>query len=117
MGLINKECFKIIMNYLISKKGDYIDEIKESFSQLKNNNSDKIIIQEDFNTIDNIKPLEFNDHTIRTLNLLNNVNIEQFFKIDESDDSINKNILLIFDIFFISLGYKKKIFSFKNNVK
>ena len=110
MSLINKECFKTIMIYLISKREDYIDNIKESLLLLKKNNSD-IIDQNDNNNNFSLKPFECNNHTIRTINLLNNISIKNFFNNYKSNDINNKYIILIFDLFFISIGFKKDILS------
>lgn len=35
IALLNKACFKIVMHYIISKKDDFIDDIKESLLSLK----------------------------------------------------------------------------------
>ena len=115
MGLINKECFKIVMTYLISKREDYIDEIKESLLLLKKNNSD-IIDQNDNNNNFSFKPFESNNHTIRTINLLNNISVKNFFN-NKSNDINNKYIILIFDLFFISIGFKKEILSLRDDSK
>ena len=116
IGLINKECFKMIMNYLISKKEDEIEDVKEALSTLKNNNSD-VINQNDLNNNFTIKPFECNFHSCRAITLLNSIPIENIFYNDKDIDLKNKNIILIFDLFFIALGYKQKIISFKNDIK
>lgn len=115
IALLNKACFKIVMHYIISKKDDFIDDIKESLLSLKKNNSD-VIDQNENNNNFSIKPFSFNLHSKRAIDLLNSISIKKFFhKI--STHSNNKNVILIFDIFFIALGYKNDIISFKNDPK
>lgn len=113
LGLMNKECFKMIMHYLISKTEDAIDDIKEALTLLKNNNPD-IIDKKDENNNFNIKPFECNIHSSRAISLLNSVAIDNLF---HTDDLNNKYIILVFDLFFIALGYKKQILSFRNDKK
>ena len=111
IGLINKSCFKIIMYHLILEKEYYIDEIKESLSKFKKQNSE--IIKKIDNNNFKLK-LEFGNHTNRAINLLNDISKVSFLN-SESIDINNKYIILLFDLFFIALGFKKKILSFKNN--
>ena len=113
IGLINKSCFKIIMYHLILEKEYYIDEIKESLSSFKKNNSE--IIKKNDNNNFNLK-LEFDNHTHRAISLLNSKPKVSYLN-DKSIDINNKYIILVFDLFFIALGFKKKILSFKNNNK
>ena len=115
ISLLNKACFKIVMHYIISKKEDYIDDIKESLLTLKKNNSD-VIDQNENNNNFSIKPFVFNLHSTRAIDLLNSISIKKFFhKI--STHSNNKNVILIFDLYFIALGYKNDIISCKNDPK
>ena len=116
IGLLNKECFKMIMHYFISKIEDTLDDIKESLSQLKKNNED-VFDNNDENNNFSIKPFEFNINSNRAISLLNSLSIESIFLIDKSGDINNKYIILIFDLFFIALGYKKQILNFKNDNK
>ena len=113
IGLINKECFKVIMHYLISKIEDEIDDVKEALTLLKKNNPD-IIDKNDENNNFNIKPFECNIHSCRAISLLNSIDIDNLF---HADDLNNKHIILVFDLFFIALGYKKQIISFQNDKK
>lgn len=111
IGLINKSCFKIIMYHLILKKEYYLDKIKESLSSFKKTNSE--IIEKITNKSFNLK-VEFDDHANRAINLLKGKSKVSYLN-DESIDINNKYIILVFDLFFIALGFKKKILSFKNN--
>ena len=116
IGLINKECFKMLMHFLISKTEDALDDAKESLTNLKKNNSD-IIDQDDNNNNFCIKPFECNIHSSRAITLLNSIPIGSIFNNEKTIDLNNKYIILVFDLFFIALGYKKQILSFKNDSK
>jgi hypothetical protein len=116
IDLINKECFKMIMQHLISKREDSIDDTKELLLLLKNNNSDLIDPNENNNNF-NSMPFEFNRHSARAIQLLRSMTVENIFQNNKLIEKKNKNIMLVFDIFFIALGYKKKILSFKNDIK
>ena len=55
-----------------------------------------------------IKSFEYNNSSIRALSILNSLTVEKFF----SEKKINfedKNIKIIFDLYFIALGKKKDI--------
>ncbi len=116
MNLINKECFKMIMHYLISKREDTIDDTKELLSLLKKNNTDIIDSNENNNNF-SLTPFEFNRHSSRAIQLLRSMPTDNIFHNDQSVLINNKYIILVFDLFFIALGLKKKILSFKNDVK
>ena len=116
INLINKECFKMIMNHLIAKREDSLDDAKELLSVLKKNNSDIIDPNENNNNF-NAAPFHFNRHSSRAIQLLRTMSVENIFKNNKIMTENSKNIILVFDIFFIALGYKKKILSFKNDIK
>ena len=116
INLINKECFKMIMNHLIAKREDSLDDTKELLSVLKKNNSDIIDPNENNNNF-NAAPFHFNRHSSRAIQLLRTMPVENIFKNNKIMTENSKNIILVFDIFFIALGYKKKILSFKNDIK
>ena len=115
INLINKECFKMIMHYLISKREDTIDDTKELLSLLKKNNTDIIDSNENNNNF-SLTPFEFNRHSSRAIQLLRSMPIDNIFH-NQSVLINNKYIMLVFDLFFIALGLKKKILSFKNDIK
>ena len=116
IGLINKECFKMIMHTLISKREDIIDDAKEVITNLKNNYPD-IIDKNDNNNNFTIQPFECNNNSIRAIPLLEDFSLENIFNYNKSIDINNKYIILVFDLFFIAIGYKKNIISFKNDIK
>ena len=112
--LINKECFKLIIHHLISKTEKKLDDIKEQLAQFKNNNLD-ILDKNDENNNFTIKPFECNALSLRAIDLLNGIPIENIFK--NNNNLSNKDIILAFDLFFIALGHKKEILNFRNDVK
>jgi hypothetical protein len=116
IGLINRECFKMIMHTLISKREDIIDDAKEVITNLKNNYPD-IIDKNDNNNNFTIQPFECNNNSIRAIPLLEDFSLENIFNYNKSIDINNKYIILVFDLFFIAIGYKKNIISFKNDIK
>lgn len=116
INLINKECFRMIMHHLIFKTEDNLDDVKESLLILKknyNNIFDKIDEKNNFWA----KPFELNKNSERAIALLNSIPIEKIFLNEESPIFNNKYIVLAFDLFFITLGYKKQISNFKNDSK
>ena len=115
INLVNKECFKMIMHYLISKKEDLIDDTKELLSLLKKNNTELIDPNEKNNNFSLI-PFEFNKHSSRAIQLLREMPFDNIF-LNNKIQINNKYIILVFDLFFIALGFKKKIISFNNDVK
>jgi hypothetical protein len=116
VGLINKEWFKIIMEDFISKRENIIGSIKKDLKILKNKNPD-IIDKNDNNNNFTIKPFEYNNLSCRVIPLLDTISIESLFNNYRPIDINNKDIILVFDLFFIAIGYKKKILSFKNDIK
>ena len=114
INLINKECFKMIMHYLISKTEDSLDVVKEALSSLKENNEeifDKNNEKNDYL----IKPFEFNGNSNRAISLLNSISVDKIFNKEKSSNLNNEYIILVFDLFFIALGYKKQIVEFRND--
>ena len=110
--LINKECFKTIMNFLISKTEIKIDIFEEEISKLIEDN--KNILNIDVNNIKN-KTFEFNANSSRAISLLNTVSMNNFIKI-KTEYLNNKEIIIIFDILFIAQG-KLEIIAMDNNEK
>ena len=111
--LINKECFKLVIHHLISRTEKQLDSIKEQLTQLKNSNLEIFDKNDDINNL-TIKPFECNAHSCRAIDLLNGIPIENIFK---NNNLNNKDIILVFDLFFIALGHKKEILNFRNDIK
>ena len=113
--LVNKECFKTIMNFLISKTEIKIDILEEEIFKIIEENKNSINI--DINNINNIKVgnFNFNANSSRAISLLNTLTVSSFLKIKD-EFMKNKEIAVIFDIFFIA-GGKNEIISIENMQK
>lgn len=113
--LVNKECFKTIMNFLISKTEIKIDILEEEITKIIEENKNSINI--DINNINNIKVgnFNFNANSSRAISLLNTLTVPSFLKIKD-EFMKNKEIAVIFDIFFIA-GGKNEIISIENMQK
>ena len=99
--LVNKECYTTIMNILISKTEITIDILEEEINKLKDSNKsmdfDKIVIQ----------PFKLSSNSSRAISLLNNSPDCSLIKFDKNE-SINREIFIVFGIFFIASGKKKE---------
>ena len=105
--LLNKECFTNIMNALISKTEITIDILEEEINKLKDSNKDI-----DFSKI-TIQPFKLSSNSSRAISLLNNsadCNLIKFGK----NHSVNREIFIVFGIFFIAAGKKKEFLRLKN---
>ena len=108
--LINKECCKTIMNFLISKTEIKIDIFEEEISRILE--GDKTLTN--INTTNlKIKKFEFNANSSRAISLLNTISTNNFLKI-KNEFLNNKEINLIFHILFIAQG-NNEIFSLNDN--
>ena len=100
--LVNKECFKTIINILVSKTEISIELLEEEIKKIKENN-----ISINFDSVKK-KPLKLNVNSMRAISLLNSssgnnilaLNVEQLNK---------KEIILIYSIYFVAIGKKKDI--------
>ena len=99
--LVNKECFTTIMNILISKTEITIEILEDEINKLKETNKDI-----DFNKV-NISPFKFSSNSSRAVSLLNNSSGCNLIKFSKGN-SLNKEIFLIFGIFFIAAGKKNE---------
>ena len=105
--LLNKECFTNIMNALISKTEITIDILEEEINKLKDSNKDI-----DFTKI-TIQPFKLSSNSSRAISLLNNsadCNLIKFGK----NHSVNREIFIVFGIFFIAAGKKKEFLRLNN---
>ena len=105
-----KECFKIIINYYISKNEIMIDIFNEEISQIIEDN--KNLQNLDVNNI-KIKEFEFNSNSQTAIPFLNSISINNFEKIKDLYLT-NKEINIIFDIYFISEGKQDMIKNIEN---
>ena len=99
--LLNKECFTTIMNILISKTEITIEILEEEINRLKEANKDI-----DFNKV-KISSFKFSSNSARAISLLNNSSGCNLIKFNKGN-SLNKEIFLIFGIFFIAAGKQKE---------
>jgi hypothetical protein len=100
--LLNKNYFNLMIKLIITKLENRVKDINKYLADLKTNNKSTNLKEE------KIKQFEYNNSSIRALSILNTIPIEKFF----SEKKINfrdKNISLIFDLYFISIGKKKDI--------
>ena len=103
-----KEILKIILNLLINQTEKSVDDINSILKKYNaNNNKDLLFSQK-------LKPLELNSSSQKSIALLNSISKINFIKSIKSciiNNNINKNkfikkIILIFDLYFISIGKK-----------
>ena len=100
--MVNKSYFHLIIKLMISKLENKIKNINNYLTDLRIQNKSLNLKEE------KIKAFEYNNSSIRALSILNSLSVDNFFsekKINFSD----KNISLIFDLYFISIGKKKDI--------
>ena len=100
--MVNKSYFHLIIKLMVSKLENKTKEINNYLTDLKVQNKSLNLKEE------KIKAFEYNNSSIRALSILNSLSVDNFFsekKINFSD----KNISLIFDLFFITIGKKKEI--------
>ena len=97
--LVNKECYKTIMNILISKTEITIDILEEEISKIKESNKDI-----NFDEL-KINPFKFNENSSRAIFLLNN---NSDFNLININNKMSREIFIIFGIFFIAVGKKKE---------
>ena len=97
--LVNKECYKTIMNILISKTEITIDILEEEISKIKESNKDI-----NFDEL-KINPFKFNENSSRAVFLLNN---NSDFNLTNINNKMSREIFIIFGIFFIAVGKKKE---------
>ena len=107
--LINKECFTNIMNILISKTEITIDILEEELTKLKTANKNI-----DFDKI-NLTPFKFSSNSARAVSLLNNNSGCNLIKFNKTQRAINKEIFIIFGIYFISVGRKREYFQLNSD--
>ena len=100
--LVNKECFKSIINTLLSKTEISIDILQEEINKLKENNPD--ITFENINK----KEFKFNDNSLRAISLLNSSSGNNILKMN-SKELNKKEVILIYSLYFIAIGKKSQI--------
>ena len=108
--LVNKECFKSIINFLISKYEISIELLQEEINRIKEFNPN---IQ--FQHL-NRKPFKLSSNSLRALSLLNSSSGNNILKL--SPNEINKKeIILVYSLFFVAIGLKKDVLTLDENEK
>ena len=100
--LVNRECFKIVISSLISKKEITVDILNDEINKLKITNPE--IIFENVNK----KPFNFSNNSLRALSLLNSTSGNNILKLNKEELN-KKEIILIYSLYFIATGKKSKI--------
>jgi len=100
--ILNKNYFNLMIRLMITKLENRLKNINKYLTELKTNNKSMNLKEE------KIKPFEYNNSSIRTLSILNTISIDKFFT-EKKINFHDKNISLIFDLYFISIGKKKDI--------
>jgi hypothetical protein len=100
--LVNKECFKNIINFLISKTEISIELLQDEINKLKDLNPTI--------NFENLKknPFKLSSNSKRAISLLNSSSGNNILKLNI--DQINKKeIILIYSLYFVAIGLKKDI--------
>ena len=106
---INKEFFKIIIKIFVEKTERKIEILNEYINYLKP------ISSTDIASLKSIKPFECNANSVRAITLLNSISKNNLFSYRDVLIN-NKDIELIFDLYFIALGKKMDLMKFENNL-
>ena len=106
---INKEFFKIIIKIFVEKTERKIEILNEYINYLKP------VSSTDISLLKSIKPFECNQNSIRAITLLNSISKNSLFSYRDVLIN-NKDIELIFDLYFIALGKKMDLMKFENNL-
>lgn len=106
LALINKEYFKIILKYFLEKTEAKIIKIKEKINEILIKSKGFINTKEKEFQI--FKKDIFNE---RAMNLINLISKKKLFK-ENSSLMHNKDIILLFDLFFICIGKKNEIMKY-----
>ena len=110
LGLINKEFFKIILRFLISRTEKKIEIIKGKINGLTKKYKN---INMNFREINQF---ECNINSTRAIILLNSISIYNLFK-PSSPLMNNNDVIFIFELFFIAIGKKGEILKYNKNNK
>ena len=105
--LVNKECFKTLINILVSKTEISIELLEEEINKLKVINSNI-----NFNNARK-KPFKLGVNSIRAISLLNSSSGNNILSLNV--DQLNKKeIILIYSLYFVAIGKKKDILNLED---
>lgn len=99
---VNKECFKTIINFLISKTEISIELLQEEINKIKENNTNI-----NFDNL-KIKPFKLSSNSMRAISLLNSSSGNNILKLN-FEQLNKKEIILVYSLYFVSIGLKKEI--------
>lgn len=111
LALSNKELYKIIIKYFLDKIEIKIDEIKEKINDIIIKSKGYIKLKEK-----EFKKLETNIFDERAMNLMGTISKKKLFK-EKSSLMNNNDAILLFEIFFVSIGQKFDLLEFDTNDK
>ena len=108
--LVNRECLKTIINYLISKTEISIELLQDEIKRLKEFNPNI-----DFDNL-KIKPFKLSVNSMRAISLLNSSSGNNILKLN-SEQLNKKEIILVYSLYFVAIGLKKDILPLNDNEK
>ena len=108
--LVNKECFKTVINTFTSKTELSIDILQEEINKLKEKNP-----QINFQNIKK-KQFNFSKNSLRAISLLNSSSGNNILKMTPKELN-KKEIILIYSLYFIATGKKSKILTLDDSQK
>ena len=108
--LINKECFKTLVDILESKTEISIDLLEEEIKKLKEINPNIA-----FDTLKK-KPIKLSVNSMRAISLLNSSSGNNILKLTTNELN-KKEIVLIYTLYFVAIGKKKEIANLLENEK
>ena len=100
--LVNKECFKTIINTFLTKTEISIDILQEELNKLKDDNPDI-----NFENIQK-KKINLSSNSLRAISLLNSSSGNNILKLT-SNELNKKEIRLIYSLYFVATGKKSQI--------
>ena len=100
--MLNKKFLNLIIKLLIDKLENKNKNINQYLTDMKSNNKSLTLKEE------KIKLFEYNNSSIKALSILNSITVDNFLT-EKKIDFEDKNIKLIFDLYFIAIGKKKDI--------
>ena len=112
MIILNKMYFNLILKLLINKLENKNISINQYLTDLKSKNKSLNLKEE------KIKAFEYNNSSIRALSFLNSITVDNFLT-EKKINFEDKNIKIIFDLYFIAIGKKKDVITcnYKNGFR
>lgn len=108
--LANKECFKTIINYLISKNEITIELLQDEIKRLKEYNPNI-----NFDNL-KIKPFKLSVNSMRAISLLNASSGNNILR--QNNEQLNKKeIILVYTLYFVAIGLKKNVLILNDSQK